>query len=98
MIESIGTYLPPWGTASLRTAGPDEDVVTMAVAAGLQAMTSFDPGGVRSVVLVSRDLPLLEGGNGAPLLAGLGLPPQTEVREQLGGAPAALEAVCDAVA
>jgi uncharacterized OB-fold protein len=98
MIESIGTYLPTWGTASARSAGPDEDVVTMAVAAGLQALASADPDAVRSVVLISRDLPLLEGGNSAALLAGLGLDSGTGVREQLGGAPAALEAVAEAPA
>ena len=45
---------------------------------------------------MSRDFPLLEGGNGAALLAGLGLGSTTEVREQLGGAPVALEAIADA--
>jgi uncharacterized OB-fold protein len=96
MIESIGTYLPTWGTASARSAGADEDVVTMAVAAGLQALAAVDRDAVRTVVLVSRDLPLLEGGNSAALLAGLGLAAGTGVREQLGGAPAALEAVVEA--
>jgi 3-hydroxy-3-methylglutaryl CoA synthase len=43
MIEAIGTYLPAWGTASRREAGSDEDAVTMAVAAGLQAIASAEP-------------------------------------------------------
>jgi uncharacterized OB-fold protein len=51
---------------------------------------------VHAVVLVTRDVPLLAGGNAAALLAGLGLPLETEVREQLGGAPSALEAVAEA--
>jgi uncharacterized protein len=100
MITAIGTYLPPWGTGSARAAGNDEDVVTMAVAAGLPLTSSAGAGPVHRVVervvLVSREPPLLEGGNGAALLAGLGLPPSTEVQEQLGGAPAALEAVAGA--
>jgi uncharacterized protein len=96
MIQSIGTYLPAWGTAASRVAGEDEDVVTMAVAAGLGAVASVDPASVCRVVLVSRDLPLLEGGNSAALLAGLGLAASTEVHEELGGAPAALEAVAAA--
>jgi uncharacterized protein len=96
MIEALGTYLPPWGTAAARIPGDDEDAVTMAVAAGLRALDAPASAGVRSVVVVSRDLPLLEGGNSAALLAGLGLDPDTGVREQLGGAPAALEAVVDA--
>src|ERR1700721_3020970 len=46
-------------------------------------------GGVQRVVLVSRELPLLEGGNAAVLLAGLGLDPEIEVSERLRGAAAA---------
>lgn len=90
MIQSIGTYLPSWGQAHSRLAGDDEDVVTMAVAAGLNALASVDPGQITSVHLVSRELPLLEGGNAAALLAGLGLPSTLDVHEQSGGAPAAL--------
>jgi len=91
VIEAIGTYLPTWGTDAQRRPGDDEDVVTMAVAAGLQAIGPDPAPAVTNVVLVSRDLPLLEGGNGAALLAGLSLPATVEVGEQLGGAPAALE-------
>jgi len=98
VIQSIGTYLPPWGTTAARCAGHDEDVVTMAVAAGRRAMGSSPAGTIRSVVLVSRDVPLLEGGNAAPLLAGLGVDAATEVREELGGAPAALAAAAAAPA
>jgi uncharacterized protein len=93
MIEAIGTYLPVWGGGSSRVAGDDEDVVTMAVAAGLGALGSSSGAGISSVVLVSRDLPVLVPGSGAALLAGLSLPAGTDVREQLGGGPAALEAV-----
>lgn len=55
------------------------NVVTMAVEAGRAALT----GGVavERVVLVSRDLPLLESSNAAVLLAGLGLDPELEVDE-----------------
>src|SRR6202020_582363 len=55
-----------------------------------------DTGGVQRVVLVSRELPLLEGGNAAVLLAGLGLDPEIEVSERLGGASAALDALTSA--
>ncbi|MEY2571177.1 MAG: hypothetical protein QOE63_1527 [Acidimicrobiaceae bacterium] len=98
MIEAIGTYLPPWGDASGRVVAGDEDVVTMAVAAGLQAMVAAgaDAARVRSLVLVTREQPLLVGGNGAALLAGLSLSPGIDVREVLGGAPAALEALATA--
>ncbi|SHN16143.1 Zn-ribbon domain-containing OB-fold protein [Cryptosporangium aurantiacum] len=94
-LNAVGTYLPPWGTERARSAGRDEDVVTMGVAAGRAAL-----GGqgvpVRRVVLVSRDLPLIEGGNSAALLAGLGLGTGVSVVEQIGGAPAALDAVVTA--
>src|ERR1700722_9728915 len=55
--------------------------------AGDEAGGGADAGGVRRVVLVSRELPLLEGGNAAVLLAGLGLDPEIEVSERLPPAP-----------
>ena len=61
-VLSIGTYPPPWTVRDRRVKGPDEDALTMAVAAGRAA----DPDATaQRVVLVSRDFPLLEGGNGA---------------------------------
>ncbi|HEX5256243.1 MAG TPA: OB-fold domain-containing protein [Mycobacterium sp.] len=87
-VFSIGTYLPPWTVRDRRVKGPDEDALTMAVAAGRAA----DPDATaQRVVLVSRDFPLLEGGNGAVLLAALSLPADTHVTEVLGGAPAVLD-------
>jgi uncharacterized OB-fold protein len=89
-VLSIGTYLPPWTVRDRRVKGPDEDALTMAVAAGRAA----DPGATaQRVVLVSRDFPLLEGGNGAVLLAALSLPADTPVTEVLGGAPAVLDQI-----
>jgi uncharacterized OB-fold protein len=87
-LVSIGTYLPPWTVHDRRVKGPDEDALTMAVAAGRAA----DPhASAARVVLVSRDFPLLEGGNGAVLLAALSLRADTPVSEVLGGAPAVLD-------
>jgi uncharacterized OB-fold protein len=91
-VGAIGTYLPPWGTAAARVAGRDEDALTMAVQAGRAAL-GHARADVHHVVFVTRDLPLLDGGNGAALLAGLGLPATTTVVEQIGGAPAALDAL-----
>ena len=89
-VFSIGTYLPPWTVRDRRVKGPDEDALTMAVAAGRAA----DPNATaQRVVLVSRDFPLLEGGNGAVLLAALSLPADTPVTEVLGGAPAVLDQI-----
>ncbi|TVS90046.1 OB-fold domain-containing protein [Mycobacterium helveticum] len=92
-VFSVGTYLPPWAVRDRRVKGPDEDALTMAVAAGRAA----DPGATaQRVVLVSRDFPLLEGGNGAVLLAALSLPADTAVTEVLGGAPAVLDQIVSA--
>jgi uncharacterized OB-fold protein len=92
-VVSIGTYLPPWTVRERRVKGPDEDALTMAVAAGRAA----DPDKTADrVVLVSRDFPLLEGGNGAVLLAALSLPADAPVVEVLGGAPAVLDQLVSA--
>src|SRR4051794_20724976 len=93
-VASIGTYLPCWGAPQHRVAGDDEDAVTLAVEAGRAAL--IPRGAVERVVLVSRDMPLLESSNAAVLLAGLGLDPELEVDERLGGAPATLDAVSSA--
>ena len=93
-VASVGTYLPCWGSAVHRVAGDDEDAVTMAIEAGRAALT--EGGAVERVVLVSRDLPLLESSNAAVLLAGLGLDPELEVDERLGGAPATVDAFSSA--
>lgn len=93
-VASIGTYLPCWGTPLHRVPGDDEDAITMAVEAGRAALIAS--GAVERVVLVTRDLPLLDSSNAAVLLAGLGLDPELEVDERLGGAPATLDAVSSA--
>jgi uncharacterized OB-fold protein len=92
-VSSIGTYLPPWTAGKNRVRGPDEDALTMAVAAGRAADPSAS---AQRVILVSRDFPLLEGGNGAVLLAGLSLPADIAVTEVLGGAPAVLDQILGA--
>jgi uncharacterized OB-fold protein len=95
-ITTLGTYLPVWGTEHARTVASDEDAVTLGVAAGLAALRDNDPAEVVHVVVVSRDLPLLEGGNSAAVLAGLGVSSHADVTEVVGGAPAALEALVGA--
>ena len=62
-VASIGTYLPCWGALQHRVAGDDEDAITLAVEAGRAALIAS--GAVERVVLVSRDLPLLESSNAA---------------------------------
>lgn len=93
-IAAIGTYLPCWGCDVRRNAGDDEDAITLAVEAGRAALRAAPS--VENVVLVSRDLPLTDSSNAAVLLAGLGLDPELEVTERLGGAPATLDALSSA--
>jgi uncharacterized OB-fold protein len=94
MISVLGTYLPPWdGGSGRRACGDDEDAVTLAVDAGRAALAAIAPASVVDVVIVSRELPLLEGGNAAALLGGLGLDRSTDVVERLGGGPATLDAL-----
>jgi len=92
----IATYLPPWaGKKGQRAAGYDEDAITMAVTAGLAALNGVLP---EIVVLVTRQPALLEGGSGAVLCAGLGIPDSIEVVERIGGAAALLDALTSSVA
>ncbi len=93
-VASIGTYLPCWGTPTRRVPGDDEDAITLAVEAGRAALLAS--GAVERVVLVSRDMPMLESSSAAVLLAGLGLDPELEVDERLGGAPATVDALSSA--
>ncbi|WP_261566436.1 Zn-ribbon domain-containing OB-fold protein [Frankia gtarii] len=98
-VAAVGTYLPPWGSARGRVLGPDEDALTLAVAAARAALAGAgsEPD-VRRVVFVTRELPLLVGGNGAALLAGIGLPDDASVVEQVGGGPAVFDALAGAEA
>lgn len=67
----------------------------MAVTAGLAALGSEPPQGPapHTVVVVTREPALLEGGSSAVLCAALGLTPDTQVVERLGGAAPALDAM-----
>lgn len=96
-LTAIGTVLPGWTDGKRRVAGPDEDAVTLGVAAARVALEQAEAAAVERVVLISHDLPLLEGGNAAALLAGIGLDDSVVVVEQVGGAPAVLDAVTGAL-
>jgi uncharacterized OB-fold protein len=94
-IQALSTHLPRWGTAERRTAGPDQDAVTLAVDAGRAALEAADAT-PQSVIFVTRDLQQLSGGHEAVLLAGLDLPSSISCTTVLGGAPTALLSVADA--
>lgn len=93
--RAIATHLPVWGDDKRRVIGPDEDAITLAVAAGVAALEG-QAADVGEVVLVTRDLPQLEGGSTGPLIAALGLPDDTRAAVLLGGAPQCLDAVTHA--
>ena len=95
-LASVATHLPLWGTESSRQAGPDEDALTLAVAAGRAAMGAAPTVSIERVVLITRDLPVLEGGSTAVLLAGLGLSHTVQASQVLGSAAAALDALTSA--
>ncbi|HEX3705906.1 MAG TPA: OB-fold domain-containing protein [Mycobacteriales bacterium] len=94
-LQALATYVPCWGDERRRTAGPDEDAITMAVAAGRAAITAAGRP-VDRVVLVTRDLPTLEGSAEAVLIAGLDLGSDVLATIVVGGAPAALDLAASA--
>jgi uncharacterized OB-fold protein len=94
-IAALATYRPTWADArGRRTPGADEDVATLAVAAG--RLLGERLGTVARVVLVTRRPDALLGTAPEVVLEGLGLDPATPLVEQIGGAPAALDALLGA--
>ncbi|MEO2104809.1 MAG: OB-fold domain-containing protein [Actinomycetota bacterium] len=75
--------------------GPDEDVVTMAVAAGRAALDGAPVGRERvdRIVLVSRTPDFVEGSTAAVIARGMNLPDSVPVEERLGGPADALDAL-----
>ncbi len=93
-IRRLATYSPVWETAGLRVLGFDEDLVTLAIEAGRQAVESMT--GAGRIVIVCREPDVLEGFPYSVVALGLGLPPQTPVELRVGGAVAALDALSQA--
>lgn len=96
-VRSIGLYEPAWGDDRAREQGHDEDVVTLAVAAGREALRAA-PGeaGVRRVVVVTSAPDVLEGFASAVVAAGLDIASGTPVELRVGGGPALLDALATA--
>jgi len=100
VVNAVGAYQPTWADAGRRTPGPDEDVITMAVAAGRAALAGERDRAVTRVVLIARDpgyldgiaLPVLTGALAAGPAAAADLPAEVRV----GGAPAAVDALSSA--
>ncbi len=92
-LAALAVYEPAWADVNgARRPGVDEDVTTLAVAAG-RLLGEHDVG---RVVLVTTDPGYLEGFPDAVVAAGLGLPLSTPVAIRVGGAPAAVDAVLSA--
>src|SRR5438045_141484 len=87
-VAAIATYRPCWLDGEARAAGPDEDLVTMAVAAARPLAAD----GVGRVVVVSRELATAPSNAVAVLAAALGIG-DTPVELRLGGAPATVDAL-----
>ena len=94
-VASIGTYLPCWGTAERRVPGDDEDAITLAVEAGRAALQSRSRRSNASSWSAGTSR-CWKAAMPRCCSAGLGLDPELEVTERLGGAPATLDALSSA--
>jgi uncharacterized OB-fold protein len=91
VVTALGLYRPAWSTAAgERTPGPDEDLVTMAVAA---AQAALDGRSATRVILLSNDTEAMSGPVAAVLLTALRLPMNTPVEVRVGGCAAVVEAI-----
>jgi uncharacterized OB-fold protein len=91
-VSALATYRPTWADSQgRRQLGPDEDVATLAVSAGLLLADRLSE--VVRVVLLTRRPDALLGTAPEVVLEGLGLDRATPVVEQIGGAPATVEAL-----
>jgi uncharacterized OB-fold protein len=93
-VGAIGVYRPAWQSRGSRVLGPDEDMITIAVAAGRAALSATSEA-VRRVVLVTAEPDYLEGAPLPVLTRALDLASGIPAELRVGGAPAALEAVAN---
>jgi len=90
-IASLATYRPCWTDGSdERVVGPDEDQVTMAVAAGRAAL---DGGNAGRVVVVGREVGSIAAGGRAVIAMGLNLADDAVVETLAGGAASTVDAL-----
>lgn len=93
-LTSISTYLPVWNdTAGKPMVGLDEDVLTLAVAAGDALLTADSRTAVARIVLVCARPDFLEGSPVALIPKALGLTSTMPLEQRLGGADATLDAI-----
>ena len=92
-VRSIGLYQPAWAEGAQRQHGHDEDVVTLAVAAGREAVGAIADTEVSRVIVVTPTPDVLEGFATAVVAAGIGLASGTPVELRVGGPTATLDAL-----
>jgi uncharacterized OB-fold protein len=95
-LRHIVTHRPVWGDDRDRHAGTDEDVVTLAVAAGRAALDGHDADGLGRIVLVSRTLDSVQGVATGVLAVGLSVGSAVPVEVRVGGAADCLDALAEA--
>jgi uncharacterized OB-fold protein len=92
-VAALSLYRPVWDQSGQRVAGPDEDVLTMGVAA---ARPLAERHAVRRVVLVAASPDILEGFGTGVVARALDLAPDAAVELRVGGAPALLDVLLEA--
>jgi uncharacterized OB-fold protein len=92
-VHAVSLYRPAWEESGQRVAGPDEDVLTLAVAAARPLAQRHE---VRRVVVLTPNPDVLEGFGTGVLARALGLGDDTPVELRVAGAAAALAALLEA--
>ena len=90
-VSRVSTYEPVWETGRGRSAGSDEDVVTLAVAAAETILD--DTTEVGRIVIVTRTPDVLDGVGLRVVSRSLGLGANVPVELRVGGASATLDAL-----
>ena len=93
----VSTYRPAWHDGSRRVLGPDEDMVTLAVAAGRSGLDEGDGhADVSRVTVVMQEPDVLNSAAAGVVRRGLGIKSAVPVDFRVGGGTDALEAVLSA--
>lgn len=92
-IAWVSTYQPAWEAKSRRIMGPDEDLLTMAVAAAAAGLQSLEADPVGRIILVTDQPDVINTAAYGVIRRSLGLPDPIPVEFRVGGAPAALDAL-----
>lgn len=95
-LRALATYLPTWDENGTRVLGPDEDMLTVAVAAGRAALAAAGGDAPARVVVVCAEPDYLSGAPLPVLTQALGMDASAQAELRVGGAPAALDAAVQA--